>query len=292
MKIKVTPTSALCSWLRETVSSSEAVLAEHLKSCSESHNALSLAIYLCTAFVIGAPDRPVPPQQQRRRLVSLWAASRFAKDSISSVMLSHCATLIPTPKESESDMFKRFQRIFLTVSSVKDLLLMDHFDLSLESYSGWTSQIQMFRGRLQAMEAEVVEWISGTLSMFSDHEKMSTLVDPQSFGVAMSELHDAWSSTYRALVVDVPIRYSTTIDNMMKLFEQQCADLEQEAAQLIDSCAPDGIVNPNVVLEQRHRVAELQHRKMHLIKNNPNPRGGGAPGMFAVDALVKICLPE
>lgn len=334
-----------------------AAAAAPTAATAESHNTVSIALHAIRWFVLcGGGDaknggghshqQHNNDNEKHRRLVCLWDASQnngtggsrnasSSSSSASAVTLSRltvgdvvipramsdfAASVFPNVPDIESDVFARLQRLLLTLSSIKTLLLLESYSESAKEFVEWDGHLQTTNTRYPSVEGEVVSSLVKGIQLLADPIKAAELVDALSLFAALREMNTALKAITVALLVDVPRRHAAGLVRVLPEHIKECADVEQEARKILaevvvvsnasshvesksSSSSNDIInsgnnngniaVNPNKVLEVRHRVAELQETRRRLLRTDPAGRGGsGLPVMTTVEKLVDLCLPS
>jgi hypothetical protein len=320
---------------------------------AESHNTVSIALHIIRWFAlclggdakIGGHSHHQQQQdnEKYRRLVCLWDASQnngmggsSSASSSSSTTVALCrltvgdvvipramsdfaASVFPTVPDIESDVFARLQRLLLTLSSIKTLLLLESFSESAKEFVEWDGHLQTTKMRFPSVEGEVVSSLVKGIQLLADSIKAAELVDALSLFAALREMNASLKAITVALLVDVPRRHAAGLVRVLPEHIKECVNVEQEARKILaeivmhapqqhqhssdsnktsrpsDTAAigQNVVVNPNKVLEVRHRVAELQETRRRLLRTDPAGRGGSSlPVMTTVEKLVDLCLPS
>lgn len=327
---------------------------------SESHSSVSIALHVIRWFVLCLDDTKAVGGssssgggagtcEQYRRLVCLWDASQnngtgssngrqggkgnngsassirlcrltFGEVVIPRAMADFASSVFPPVVDTENDVFARLQRLLLTLSSIRTLLLLDSFSDSVEEFAEWCGHVQTTRLRLPSVEFEVLGALVKGVQLLADPPRAADLVDALSLFAALREMNGSMKAVTTALLVDVPRRQAGGLVRVLPQHLKDCMEVEREARELLsevvvaakcphqeegkstkdvtriageDAEGEQCFVNPNKVLEVRNRVAELRETRKRLLRTDPTGRGGsGLPVMGSVEKLVAVCLPS
>lgn len=313
---------------------------------TESHNAVSIALHVIRWFALGGGPHAANPgsaadgNEKYRRLVCLWDASQnngtgssasrgSGGNAATSSSVSLCklivgdvvipramsefaVSVLTTVPDIESDVFARLQRLLLTLSSIKTLLLLESYSESVKEFVEWDGHLQTTKIRFPSVEGEVVSSLVKGIQLLADPIKASELVDALSLFAALREMNASLKAVTVALLVDVPRRHASGLVRVLQEHTKECVAVEHEAQKILTEVAmvtgdafqkpTDGslelggsrvVVNPNKVLEVRERVVELQEARRRLLRTDPAGQGGsGLPVMATVEHLVDLCLPS